>query len=276
MKKLFLLIYIGLFFIQNSALGETNIKGGIIYIHISDDTICEGGVVDFSTGTSGGLNPYDVYSWNWSSTPSITFFPSSTIDNTSAIFLTSGQYVIQLWSNTVEGVRVTWKTITVLPKPSVTISLPLDSVSNISPFILSGGNPSGGIYSGTGVVNDSLYPTLADYPYIGIIYRYTDSYGCQSTGMDSIFHKGTVGISEPDKKDTYSVFPNPTNGIISINSSSNTNKKLLVHNNLGEIVLIQDFRSNFSTEINEPPGIYFYRIEEENNPPTTGKIILTR
>ena len=68
--------------------------------------------------------------------------------------------------------------VKVNPLPIVTLS-PLNAVcSDVSPFALYGGLPSGGTYTGAGVLNNIFYPATAGVGTFQITYTYTDNLGC--------------------------------------------------------------------------------------------------
>jgi|GEM_PF-1067429 len=76
--------------------------------------------------------------------------------------------------------------VTVGNAPNVTLGSLGPICENQSPFSLSNGSPSGGTYSGPGIVNDSLFPnTLAPGTYT-ITYDYTNGQGCSGQAV-SIF-----------------------------------------------------------------------------------------
>ncbi len=75
-------------------------------------------------------------------------------------------------------------TVTVNPLPVVSVDINPDTVCmNTSPFILTGGSPSGGIYSGAGVSGGNYNPGSVGAGTHTISYSYTDSNGC--TTLDS-------------------------------------------------------------------------------------------
>ncbi|MBP6334478.1 MAG: T9SS type A sorting domain-containing protein [Bacteroidia bacterium] len=78
------------------------------------------------------------------------------------------------------------RNILVKSSPTVTLS-PLSSVClNSSSFVLSGGSPAGGTYSGTGVSAGSFSPTTAGAGTHIITYTYTAANGCIGTATSSI------------------------------------------------------------------------------------------
>ncbi len=81
--------------------------------------------------------------------------------------------------------------ITVLPVPVV--SCPPDMIVALSepPFSLSGGNPAGGYYSGTGIGLNTFYPATAGVGNHLILYIYEDENGCSDTCTF------TITVNEP-------------------------------------------------------------------------------
>ena len=83
------------------------------------------------------------------------------------------------------------------------------------PQALSGGQPAGGIYSGAGVVNDSIYPSTAGVGSHWIYYTYTDaSTGCSNTKQRAISVQPAP--SQP------TVTQNPTSGELEAGTPAGT------------------------------------------------------
>ncbi len=79
--------------------------------------------------------------------------------------------------------------------PSVTVS-PYNPVCvSTSPFALSGGNPLGGVFSGSGVTSNVFYPAVADTGDHTITYTYTNSNGCVNTDSTSILVTPAPSVS---------------------------------------------------------------------------------
>lgn len=81
-----------------------------------------------------------------------------------------------------------------------------------------------------------------------------------------------VSIDDEDLKKHIDLFPNPTDGLITINSSSISIKNIEIYNNLG--VLIQS-TNNSNEKINMASyanGLYFIKIISENNKSITLKV----
>jgi len=78
----------------------------------------------------------------------------------------------------------TSETVTINPNPSVSFSLPT-SVNAATPLNLTA-SPSGGTFSGTGVVFNGFNPSIAGSGQHIITYSYTDANGCSATASSSI------------------------------------------------------------------------------------------
>ena len=69
--------------------------------------------------------------------------------------------------------------------PEVTLAPFADVLITDSPFALTGGSPSGGVYSGTGVSNNSFNPAIGIGNY-SIVYTYEDGNGCANSASQTI------------------------------------------------------------------------------------------
>jgi hypothetical protein len=83
--------------------------------------------------------------------------------------------------------------------PVVTFSPLNNQCEGSTSFPLNGGNPVGGVYSGTGVVNGSFFPSLSGAGTFSILYVFSDINGCQSSASQNItIHPNpTVTFSPP-------------------------------------------------------------------------------
>lgn len=70
--------------------------------------------------------------------------------------------------------------------------------SNDDAILLSGGNPSGGIYSGSGVKGGLFYPAIAGPGTHSITYTCTDAHGCINSDLKTIVVNGFPEVSLAD------------------------------------------------------------------------------
>ncbi len=86
-------------------------------------------------------------------------------------------------------------TISVEALPSVSLSSFNSLCVNAASFVLSGGSPSGGMYSGTGVVSGSFYPNVAGAGTHTVTYTYTNSNGCSANATTSVTVNALPAVS---------------------------------------------------------------------------------
>ena len=90
--------------------------------------------------------------------------------------------------------------MTVVDLQTVTLSLPdVDECLNSNSLTLSGGSPSGGIFSGTGVSGTNFDASLAGVGLHTITYSVTDAFGCISTATNSIIAVSYTHLTLPTK-----------------------------------------------------------------------------
>jgi hypothetical protein len=148
-----------------------------VNIQSSANSICVGDTLTL-TAVGGGT-------YNWSPAGSLSASSGSVVQ----AFLTSTTTYTVNASNS--GCQVqNIKTITVHQLPSVSLSGLNSICENSNPVILSGGSPTGGVYSGTGVVSGSFNPALAGYGVIPVSYFYTDG-GCSDSATGSMLFSET-------------------------------------------------------------------------------------
>ena len=98
---------------------------------------------------------------------------------------TSGQYQVIVENSC--GVDTSLSiVITVNPSPIVTVAAFVAKCSNDADFLLTGGLPTGGVYSGTAVSGGMFSPSGGGAGAFQINYDYTDSLGCSAGNYDSI------------------------------------------------------------------------------------------
>ncbi len=236
---------------SNSSSVTITVTGGILNstIPITIDTvICEGDSTQLNVLASGGSGSY-TYAWS----------SGDTIQNPYVSPSSTQQYII-----TIDDGTTTIQdsiTITVNPLPVVGLNPFSDTCLNEPPFLLTGGSPAGGIYSGTGVVNDTLFdPSIAGKGDHLITYTYTDSNGCsndtslilkvlQAPPVPTISQNGTQLNALPiSGQADYQWFlngsPLPNDTVPSITISQNGTYTVQITNGVGCSSISNDFTVN--------------------------------
>jgi len=215
-----------------------------------DTTICEGSsiVIDATT-------PFCSYLWNTgATTPTI-------------IANLAGLYTVNI-TNSFGCSIIDSINLNILPAPLVLLELPFTEIcSNAEPIALTGGSPTAGYYSGTGVTDGIFNPAIAGLGTHQIIYTYTDVNGCAGTEVQNITVTVCQGI-EDNHISNIIIYPNPTINDITIqNNSSIILQNVSIINLEGKIVLskyvnlLPDASTNLSTE-HLPSGTYIIKLAE--------------
>lgn len=163
-----------------------------------DQTVCAGNFVTL-TGTSSAS---PTLSWDNNVQNGVAFTPWGTVTYT-------------LTGTDANGCQNTDQvTVTVNMLPTVTFGA-LNQVCSYTPaFVLSGGSPAGGTYSGAGVSAGSFNPSASGTGTFQISYSYTDGNGCSATAESTIVVDACLSVSEQDKE--MLLYPNPTSGVITL------------------------------------------------------------
>lgn len=123
------------------------------------------------------------------------------------------------------------------------INWKLDSIE------LTGGSPAGGTYSGPGVSNGWFFPTSVGIGSYEVIYSFTNSEGCSDTDMAMI--EVITSTKNIDTGTTLNIFPNPSNGVVTINlfepSLSGEILDLTITNIHGQVIHSEVWDSKSST-----------------------------
>ncbi len=106
--------------------------------------------------------------------------------------------------------------VTVNALPNVTLANFTDVCVYNPAFALTGGAPTGGSYSGTGVSGGNFDPATAGVGTQTITYSYTDgTTTCSNTATNTINVEECLGLTD-NEITTVSVYPNPTDGKLTL------------------------------------------------------------
>jgi PKD repeat protein/photosystem II stability/assembly factor-like uncharacterized protein len=109
--------------------------------------------------------------------------------------------ILYVVSNSSGCVDTASQTITVYGLPTVNLSTPSSVCNNVGTINLSGGSPSGGTYSGSGISGNTFNPLAAGLGNKTITYTFTDANGCANTAQSSITVNAATATSFSNPSD---------------------------------------------------------------------------
>jgi len=148
-----------------------------------------------------------------------------------------------------------------------------ETVNQISqgsfPINLTEGIPSGGTYSGPGVIGTSFHPGLAGVGTHIITYTIPDIFGCYQIDTSTITVFTSASIND-DIETSIKIYPNPTNQLLNIESVGMTQAKII---SLDGKLIMEAPNNDFSTfDVRDlTPSIYLLEIRFKN-----GQLIVKR
>ncbi len=226
--------------------------------------LCDHGSVAFTDESVGSPTQ-----WHW------TFdggYPEQSYDPNPVVYYQApGSYDVRLIVSDGTHTDTAFKAayINVHEIPTVTFD-PVPTLCNQGddPYELTQGSPEGGVYSGD-YVSDGKYfhPSQSGVGQFQVTYTYTDEYGCENSANQTITVDECVGIVENNAVDI-SVFPNPNNGVFSINLNADdfSGADLKVVDAFGKTVYEQNninVNGTYTAKVdlsNYAQGIYFVMV----------------
>jgi PKD repeat protein len=173
---------------------------------VDNNQICAGTSVQFEDNSQG-----NILVWEWHFEGGIPEFsndmnPVVTYDE-AGLWDVSLIVSNDLYSDTLNFAAF----VEVFANPDVTLQ-PFDEVcENNPPFMLTGGFPEGGEYSGPGVEDGWFYPEIAGVGEHLITYSYEDDNGCSGTAEEILVVDMCTSVTEIRNLD-FDVYPTPTTG----------------------------------------------------------------
>ncbi len=197
-------------------------------------------------------------SWSWTmpgGTPA-----SSALQNPTVTYANAGTYTITLTASNSFGASTALShTITVNANPSIPIVTENGDILNASIGSRDQWYLNGILINGDTVQTDTA---TANGSYAVVV---TNSSGCSSASASIMIT--TTDITSLEKSGVLTVFPNPSNGNVTINFTENSkNTAVEIMNDLGQLVYsenISDSINGFNKTIDMSsfkPGIYLFRI----------------
>ena len=247
-------------------------------------TFCQGGSVVLNASTGSG------YTYEWYKNGNI--INGSTTSSYTAN--QSGSYTVKVINGSCNATSSA-TIVTVNPNPTVSLSLANFIHIKESPVTLAG-SPSGGTYSGAGVVGSTFSSTNAGLGKKTITYNYTTGAGCSGSAtaittvydttacstFDTLFiNIAVAGLTAPNNLGTLKIWPNPANDHITIDNGNYvilSGYSVKIETVLGQEVFKSAInQQQFSVDLTtwNGKGIYLVHVlDNQNNIIETKKIVL--
>jgi hypothetical protein len=232
---------------------------------ITEPTVLAASVINTSNPTTCGGTDGAIAIDVTGGTASYTFLWSNGDTNEDLVAVAAGAYNATITD--ANGCTTTIAaTINDPNPPVVTVSLPIDTVCGSSPgtISLSGEFPAGGNWSGNTVSGNSFDPFNAGAGTHYITYTYTDTNGCTGIATDNLYVDLCLGAEEIVSA-TWSLYPNPTSGTITITTNATLNSDVIVevYSTEGKLLFIENKQQPPAITLDlasEPVGTYFIRL----------------
>jgi hypothetical protein len=224
----------------------------------SSSSVCAGTSVSLNGGGA------TTYSWSGGVTNGVSFIPTAT-----ATYTVTGTSAAGC-TNT----AATTVTVNALPVLVISASSQLYCWKDAAGTLTA--NPTGGVWSGTGVSGNSFNPTVAGLGSFNIVYTYSDANGCSNTDTLIMTVTACVGIVEAPTASLFSVYPNPTTSEINVTTDTQLiGSDYIICDNVGKTILTGKIRgtntmiklSNFSS------GVYLLSIGNHSNLKQSIKVV---
>ena len=181
-------------------------------------TFCDGGTVDLSSDQANGND--------WSTTET-----TQTITVSAA-----GPYTVTYTDGNGCSAVSSEVDVVVNPLPNVAFGALSDVCDYFEAFSLTGGSPTGGTYSGTGVIGSSFDPSIAGVGTHTITYDYTDVNGCAGSAQQDINVGECLDLHEVTSSDIV-VYPNPTSTLVNVYAQGALINNVKVFDGSGRLVI---------------------------------------
>lgn len=226
---------------------------------VDDNEVCEGTQLQFNDDSQGNILVWEWYfeggtpEYSGEMNPLITY-------NQPGIWSVSLKVSNDLFVDSL----VQQGYIEVFANPDVSLQ-PFDAVcDNAPPFLLTGGEPEGGTYSGNGVENGWFDPQVAGPGEHLITYTYENENGCYGSAEQFLVVEICTSLSDISAG-YIEIYPNPTRGKLYVNAGLSGEAVIRLFDLLGaevfETVRLLDENVPVSLDLHTlPAGLYLIQV----------------
>lgn len=127
--------------------------------------------------------------------------------------------------------------------PSVSLAAFDETCNTNDAFELSGGSPTGGSYSGSGVVVGFFDPSVAGAGSHVITYTFVDANGCEGSASETILVSDCLSLTE-EIQSHFNVYPNPATTQVTIAGVNTPISSVALYDATGRIVMVKENADN--------------------------------
>ncbi len=246
-------------------------------IAVTNTAVCVGQPITFTATTSGSGITYNWTGPNFTSSNQVANLASAAINN-------NGTYAVTATSANCTSAAATIN-ITVNALPNVGLGVATNTLCLLNTPETLIGVPSGGTFSGTGVVGNTFDPNVSGVGTFTVTYNYTDGNNCSSSATTVMTVNACVGVKENSSAlSSVNLFPNPAGNELNINLGTiNKEVTLTIINHLGEVVeqikhVGNGNANNNTIQLNTSDfasGVYFMHVTDTNSRITI-KFVITK
>ena len=223
-----------------------------------NDTICQGQTASLIATANGNV----TYGWNsGANTATINVSPTGTFT-----------YVVIADNGGCTGTASHEVYVKLIPTVDFTVNTPLLCTNDA--MITFTANPSGGMYTGTGVTMGDMFDPAIGVGTYPIMYQVSMSNGCVATASQIVDVQLCTGINNTISTNELKLYPNPTTTDITISSDKQI-ASVLVYDFTGKLVRIVEANS-FETKIDMSAlatGFYTFTMTMSDKTQSTMKVV---
>lgn len=173
-------------------------------------------------------------------------------------------------------------TLTVHALPVVALASQPVVCINWTPVTLTGGSPSGGIYSGTAVSGGVFDPAAAGAGQHTIVYTYSDLNGCSDTAQQQITVDLCTGLDQNSSANGILLFPNPaaSSATLVLGENGTTGRYTIeVLSSHGQLLSVEQHTVTGKTNLemsfrDYARGVYFVRVSTDSGTQTIRLVLI--
>lgn len=251
----------------------TNCNSGLIAdFAVENKKVCQGSFVQFDDESYGNIT-----TWEWVFEGGV---PATSSEINPLVFYPEPGFwnvTLTISNDVFSDSKTETAFMEIYSKPDVTLQ-PFEPVcENATPYVLTGGLPEGGEYSGPGVENGIFNPQFAGVGGHMIVYEFIDANGCSGVAEQMQMVQVCTGLSN-NLETKKAIYPNPSSGEVFINPTLTGSINIQLYDLTGMLIFEKSFEAKEMATLKVnlrhiPAGMYLMQVND-GLVVTTSKITL--